>query len=146
MATAEYVLGSRTDMDRYVRLMTAANGAKGIVNVVSGYLAGWSTDRIENLQRVDGGWGPFDDCQQPVQLSTVADVSRICDSVRGQCVALKEAGIAPTPEFLELDLFLFFARQVIEDHVPARSRSYTAPANDGGYKHWSDSREFGSSL
>ena len=135
MATTEYVLNSLTDMDRYVRLMAAAPGAEGIVNAVSGYLAGWSKDRIRNLQKVDGGWGPFDERLQPAPIHGLADVPRICDSVRKQCLALKEAGIAPTPELLELDLFLFFARQVVEDRGPVKSRASPAVEPDVGYRH-----------
>ena len=145
MATTEYVLDSLTDMDRYVRLMTADTGADGIVKAVSAYLASWSKDRIQNLQKVDGGWAPFDEHQRPAPLHGVADIPRICDSVRAQRVALKEAGIGLTPEFLELDLFLFFARQVVEDHEAVRSRVHPVLAHSNGYRHWSDRRDVGRS-
>lgn len=140
MATAEYVLGSLSDMDRYVRMMSAATGVDAIVNAVNDYLSGWSKMRIENLQRVDGGWGPFDDRQQQTALSTLADVSRLCDSVRRQYVALREVGIEPTPELLELDLFLFFARQIIEDRVPVKSQTQAGALSRGGRMQRMDSR------
>lgn len=124
MATTEYVLHSLTEMDRFVRLMAAATGTAGIVDAVSEYLAGWSKERILNLQKTDAGWAPFDDRQQPVPVYGVADVLQICHSVRSQCIALKESGIEPAPELLELDLFLFFARQIMDDRDPASSRSY----------------------
>ena len=142
MGTAEYILHSLTDLDRYVRLVTASAGPEGIVNAVSDYLASWPIDRIENLQKVDGGWGPFDDKHQPVQLRAVADVSRACDSMRRQYVALKEAGIAPTPELLELDLYFFFVRQVIEDHVPVKTRPHAAASATGIHRLRSDSQGF----
>ena len=126
MATTEYVLDSLTEMDRFVRLMAVASGADGIVEAVSGYLAGWSKERILNLQKIDAGWAPFDDRQQPVPVYRAIDVLQICDSVHDQCTALKESGIALAPELLELDLFFFFARQVVEDHEPAVSRAYDA--------------------
>ena len=146
MGTTEYFLHSLTEMDRYVRLVAASTGAEGIVNVVSDYLAAWPKDWIESLQKVDGGWGPFDDDQQPVQIRTVADVSRICDSVSRQCSALKEARVAPNSELLELDLFFFFVRQVIEDHVPVKLRTYAAAPESGSYNHWSDPQRPGVSF
>jgi hypothetical protein len=126
MATTEYVLDSLAEMDRFVRLMAAASGAAGIVDAVSEYLAGWSTARVLSLQKIDAGWAPFDDRQQPVPVYGALDVLQICDSVRSQCIALKESGITLTPELLELDLFFFFARQIVEDHEPAVCRTYAA--------------------
>jgi len=126
MATTEYVLGSLTEMDRFIRLMAAASGAAGIVAVVNEYLAGWSRERILSSQKIDAGWAPFDDRQQPVPLYGAADVLQVCESVRSQCIALKESGITLTPELLELDLFFFFVRQIVEDCEPALSRSHAA--------------------
>ena len=146
MATTEYVLDSLTEMDRCVRLMAAATGSAGIVDAVSEYLAGWSKERILSVQKVDAGWAPFDERQQPGPVYGVVDVLQICDSVRSQCIALKESGIALTPELLELDLFFFFARQVVEDHEPASSRTSAAGPSSSrakGYRHWSDSHGVG---
>ena len=108
---------------------------------VSEYLAAWSKERILNLQKIDAGWAPFDDRQQPVPVHGAADVLQICHSVRSQCIALKESGIVPAPELLELDLFFFFARQIVEDCDPASSRTYTAVprSSKGGHR-----RRFGS--
>ena len=124
MATTEYVLDSLTEMDRFVRLMAAATGAAGIVAALNEYLAGWTKERVLRLQKIDAGWAPFDDRQQPVPVYEAIDVLQICDSVRSQCIALKESGIALTPELLELDLFFFFVRQIVEDHGPAVSGSH----------------------
>ena len=91
MAATEFDLNSRTvlsgltDMDPYVRLIAAATGPGEIVNAVNDYLAGWSEDQIRNLQKIDGGWGPFDERQRPARLCGVADVPRICDSVHRRC-------------------------------------------------------------
>lgn len=115
MATTESVLHALAEMDRYVERMAAATGSAEIVDAVGEYLAGWSKERIHNLQKTDAGWAPFDDRQQPVPVYSVADVLRISHAVRSQCVALKESGIVPAPELLELDLFLFLARQIMED-------------------------------
>lgn len=118
MATTETVLHSLAEMDRYVRQMAAATGAAGVVDVVGEYLAGWSKERVLSIQKTDAGWAPFDDRQQPVPIDAAADVLRIGRSVRNQCIALKESGIDPAPELLELDLFLFLARQIMEDRDP----------------------------
>jgi len=126
MATTEYVLDSLTEMDRFVRLMAAATGAAGIVAALNEYLAGWTKERVLRLQKIDAGWAPFDDRQQPVPVYGAVNVLQICDSVRSQCIALKESGIALTPELLELDLFFFFARQIVEDHEPAVSGLHAA--------------------
>ena len=146
MATAENVLDSLTEMDRFVRRMSAASGAAGIVAAVNDYLAAWSKERILNLQKIDAGWAPFDSRQQLVPVYGAVDVLQICDSVRSQCIALKESGITLAPELLELDLFLFFARQVIEDHEPAVSRAYAAvlPLRNGGRRQQSGSHVAGS--
>jgi hypothetical protein len=126
MATTEYVLGSLTEMDRFVGLMATASGEDGIVAAVNEYLAGWTKERVRSLQRIDAGWAPFDDRQQPVPVCGAVDALQICDSVRRQCVALKESGITLAPELLELDLFFFFVRQIVEDHEPVASRMYAA--------------------
>jgi len=131
MATTECVLQSLSEMDRYVRLLAAADGSAGIVEAVGEYLAGWSRERILNIQKTDAGWAPFDDRQQPEPVGAPADVLRMCDSVRSQCIALKESGIDPAPELLELDLFLFLARQVMEDRDPALSRACARSVRSG---------------
>jgi len=124
MATTETVLHSLAEMDRYVRQMAAATGTAGVVDAVGEYLAGWSKERVLSTQKTDAGWAPFDDRQQPMPVCAAADVLRIGRSVRYQCIALKESGIDPSPELLELDLFLFLARQIMENLDPASSRAH----------------------
>jgi hypothetical protein len=51
---------------------------------------------------------------------------------------LKEVGIEPTPELLELDLFFFFARQVVEEHMPWRSAAPAASRHGGDRRDRSD--------
>jgi hypothetical protein len=125
MAISENSLDSFPGINRYASLIDAASEAKDLVNAVSEYLASWPKEKIENLQRVDGGWGPFDKYGQPTRLRTVADVSWIGDTVRRQLVALKEAGIALNPELVELDLFFSIAKQVAEDRIPISSRKHS---------------------
>jgi hypothetical protein len=136
MAIAKNVLNVFPDMNRYVRLMHAASGTDEFVTAVSAYLASWSKAKIENLQKVDGGWGPFDKNGQPTRLRTLADVAWIGDTVRRQMVALTQAGIAPNPELVELDLCLAIAKQVVEHRLAGRSREDSAAPRRGEYPHW----------
>lgn len=130
MAIGKKILNVFPGMNRYVGLMHAAPGADAFVNAVSEYLASWPRQKIENLQRVDGGWGPFDENGRPTRLRTLADVVWIGDTVRRHFVALKEAGIAPNPELVELEQCLSVARQLAEDRLAGRSRA------DPGAPHW----------
>lgn len=109
MGTADYVLGSASEMDRFVCLLAGAREAPDVVAAVRDYLAAWPPVRVASVQRVDAGWAPFDDKQKPSPLYRPADVHRICEAVHGQCAALRGAGLTLTPELLELDLFLFLA-------------------------------------
>jgi len=102
-------------INRYLGVMRTASNPEGFVNAVSEYLASWPKQKIKRLQRDDGGWGPFDVYGRSTQLRTVADVTRVGDAVRGQLVALKEIGVEPYPELVELDLFFFIAKQVAQD-------------------------------
>ena len=132
MASTEYFLDSLTEMDRYVGRMASAAGSAGILAAVSDYLAGWSKERILSLQKIDAGWAPFDERQQPVPLYRLVDVLQVCESVRSQCLALRESGVTLAPELLELDLFLFFARQIVEDSEPACAAHAGLLARHGG--------------
>jgi hypothetical protein len=125
MAINENSLDSFPDINRYLSLLDAASEVEDLVDAVSEYLASWPKEKIENLQRVDGGWGPFDKYGQPTRLRTAADVSWIGDTVRRQLVALTDAGIALNPELVELDLFLSIAKQVAEDRIPISSRKHS---------------------
>jgi len=95
--------------DRYVRILAGARGASDVVAAVRDYLAAWPSVRIVNLQRIDGGWAPFDTNQQPSPLYRSADVQEIRDSVHGQCASLQAAGVEPSAELLELDMYLCLA-------------------------------------
>lgn len=93
----------------YARLLTQARASTQVMATVREYLAAWPKARIAKLQRVDGGWAPFDEQQRPVAPYSPADVREIRDAVRSQCASLRGAGIAPARELLELDLFLSLA-------------------------------------
>jgi len=127
MPTAEYVLKSLVGVEHHVKLLSAANGAGEIVDAVSRYLESWPVDRIESLQKIDGGWGTFDNSQRPESINTLEDIARISGTLSGHCRALKEARLEPTPELLELDLYFALAKQAGEKFIPGRSQSYAAP-------------------
>jgi hypothetical protein len=102
-------LDALLEVDRFVRLMAAAPGPGGIVNVVRAYLSGWSKERILRLQATDAGWAPFDEHQQPFPIASVSDVRRAAGPIRIRFRELRASDIRIAPELLELDLFFFFA-------------------------------------
>lgn len=81
---------------------------------IQSYLDSWSKERISSLQKVDGGWAPFDHGQRPVQINGVRDLRRVCDAIHRQCVTLRQARMALTPELIELNEILFIAAQMAE--------------------------------
>jgi len=109
MNTAERAFEPLEDAGRYVSLLAGARSASDVVTAVRGYLAAWPTARVANLQRIDGGWAPFDADLQPTPLYRPADLQRVCDAVHGQCASLQSAGVAPAAELLELDVSLSLA-------------------------------------
>jgi hypothetical protein len=123
MVTTEYVLQTLTDVERQLKLLTAATRADEIIGAASNYLLSWPKERIENLQRIDGGWGTFDYQQRPEPIHGVADIARISNSLSRHCRALKDAGIELTPELLELELYFVLAKQVAEKFISGRPHS-----------------------
>ncbi len=138
MATAEYVLQTLSDVEHHVKLLTEATRPDELLDAANGYLTSWTKDRVENLQKIDGGWGTFDYQQRPMPIHGVAHISGISDVLSSHCRALKDAGIEPTPEFLELDLYFALAKQVAENFTTLRPRSKTATSRNTDYRHWSD--------
>jgi len=138
MTTAEHGLQTLSDVEHHVKLLTEATRADQLLDAVSGYLTSWTKDRVENLQKIDGGWGTFDSRQRPEPIHGVADILRISDVLRNHCRALKDAAIEPTPELLELDLYFALAKQVAENLITVRPRPKTATSRNSDYRHWSD--------
>jgi hypothetical protein len=79
--------------------------AANVVEAARAYLACWTPDRIWRLQRMDGGWGPFDDRGRPEPIYEAADIARISQALNHQRRELAAAGIELAPEFLELHLY-----------------------------------------
>ena len=138
MAPAEDVLEPLIDVECHVKRLTVATRADEVIGAASSYLARWSKDRIENLRKIDGGWGPFDYQGRPEPIRGVADFARISDALSRHCLALKEGGIALTPELLELDLFFALAKQSAKSFLSVTPRPYTSTSRSSSYRHWSD--------
>ena len=119
MATDD-IMETLNNVKHHAGLLIAAARIDEVIGAVSGYLASWPGARIENLQKIDGGWGPFDSHGRPQQIHGAAHIARISDVLSRHCFALKGAGIDPTPELLELDLYFTLAKQVAENLVLVR--------------------------
>ncbi|MBI3372007.1 MAG: hypothetical protein HY017_09665 [Betaproteobacteria bacterium] len=114
MAMAGYVLDAPSGTDYYLGLMAEANAISAIVDAVQEYLASWSNERIGRVQKVDAGWAPFDTSQRPLRVNGAMHARCIRDAIHCHCMALNEAGLALTPELVELDEFFFVASEMIE--------------------------------
>lgn len=109
MHTAPLAFAAPARPDRFVCRVSGARDAAALVDAVRDYLAAWPAEKVARVQKVDAGWAPFDDSQRPTPLVRPADLAVLCDTVHGQCSALRSAGVPLAPELLELDLFLFLA-------------------------------------
>jgi hypothetical protein len=138
MATAEKVLQTLSAVEHHLARLTAAAGADEIVLAARDYLASWPRERIEELQKVDGGWGTFDSQGRPESICDLGHIARISNVLSNHCVALKDAGIEPTLEMLELDLYFAVAKQMADNVVACRARFRTGTSRSTGYRHWCD--------
>jgi hypothetical protein len=128
MAAAERVLDTPSKMAYYLWFMARAEQPGAIVEAVREYLASWSRERILAIQKIDAGWAPFDDYQYPQQIHGALDLRCIRDAIHAHCIALREAGVALTPELVELDEFFFTATGMIESFGQPALRAHTAVA------------------
>jgi hypothetical protein len=131
MATAEYVPGEPSSMDYYFGHMTRSRGNSEVIESVQRYLASWPKERILGIQAIDAGWAPFDANQKPIQVDNALTVRCIRDELHHQCVALREAGMAIRPEFLELSNFFRIASQMLEHfrRPPLQARTQFVPSD-----------------
>ena len=106
------------DTDRYAVMLAGARGTSDVVAAVREYLAAWPPACVISVQRVDGGWAPFDANQKATPLYRAADLRKICDALDVQRASLLGAGVAPAPEFLELDRFLALACAKLREFEP----------------------------
>ena len=136
MQTTEDVLESLADIEEHVQLLSTAGGSRELIDVVTRYLESWPRERIERLQKIDGGWGTFDAQQRPEPVGSLAEIARISATLGNHCRALKEARIETTPELLELDLFFALARQAAEKFAFGRPRPQSAPDSAAAERRW----------
>jgi len=107
-------LRNTTQLFKFLELLASSETLNEVLQTVQNYLNAWDRERISDLQKVDGGWAPFDWSQAPLQITSIVRLQRFRDAVRRQCHALKQAGLQPTPEIIELDEFLFIAVQLAD--------------------------------
>jgi hypothetical protein len=105
-------------LQHFIRLLAQARARSGVVEAVRQYLDAWPAERIARIQRIDGGWAPFDVQQHPSPPLGSTDLREIRDAVHGQCAALTSAGLSVDPDLLELDLFLTLACRRLEEIPP----------------------------
>ena len=127
MGRAEHDRESLSEMDWFVVLMARARKVSQLIAAVRAYLSSWPAARVARVQMIDAGWAPFDEQQQPVAVIGPQDVRQIYEAVHDQIVSLKESGVAPTPEFLELELVFFLAQRLLEDLEPDFPAARAAP-------------------
>jgi len=95
------------------RDQAGAGGISEILQGVQAYLGSWPKERIIDLQKMDGGWAPFDANQKPLRIGSPANVHCSRDAIHRHCIALRDAGLPLTPELVELDAFFHRALELI---------------------------------
>lgn len=122
----------------YLGLVAAAEASAGVLRVVKSYLDAWPKERVESIQRVDGGWAPFDWNQRPMQVDGVRNLRRISDVVHRHCIFLREAGMALTPELVELDEFFLVAAEMAEGlwQATPQARTPAVPSHRDVLVNW----------
>ena len=122
MGQADTVRKTRIAVHRHIHCLYAARGAKGVLETVLAYLDSWPAERVARLQCTDGGWAPFDAQQRPVRVLGAAHIEDIAREVHRHCAALRESGLEPSTELLELDWFLLCAQRRLEHSHAFRPR------------------------
>jgi hypothetical protein len=123
----EYGLVAPAKLDFYIEAMARATGISSIIITVREYLGSWPKERIASAQKIDGGWAPFDGFQRPRSVNSAATVHCIRDSIHAHCMALREAGMALTPELVELDEFFYAASKMLEKYGEAALQWRSGP-------------------
>ena len=93
----------------FLERVAAAEEPLAVLEVTQDYLRAWPRERVANLQRIDGGWAPFDSDRNPLPMSTVGRLELFQQAVHRQCLALSQANLRLTPEIMELDEMLTIA-------------------------------------
>lgn len=109
----------------FLELVTAAETPAAVLRAVQSYLNAWPKERVEAVQKIDGGWAPFDWNRQPLRVNGLRDLCRIRDAVHRHCIFLSDAGMATTPELTELDEFFCAAIDKAEKTKQAALQAHT---------------------
>ena len=113
----------------FLELIASAEGPLEVLSAMQSYLNAWPKERVANLQRVDGGWAPFDNGQKPLPVGSIDDLTRFQDAIRRQCVALKQANMQLTPEIVELDEMLSIAIRFAEATRSTAFKEHSPPSS-----------------
>lgn len=114
--TSEYVPSEPIRVNFHIKRIAGAQGISSVIQAVQDYLGSWSKERIANLQKMDGGWGPFDRRQRPIKVSGAGAVRCTRDAIHRHCIALHEAGMPLTPELVELNEFFRVTGELIDGY------------------------------
>jgi len=122
----------------HLELIASAEASAEVLKVVKRYLDAWPKERVDSIQRVDGGWAPFDWNQRSLPVDGVRNLRRIRDAVHRHCMFLREAGMALTPELVELDEFFVVATETAEDlgHAASQARTPAIPSHRDVLVNW----------
>lgn len=96
---------------RFLERVAAAEDPFAVLTVTHDYLLAWPKERVEDLQRIDGGWAPFDRNQNPLPVNTLGHLDRFQEAIHRQCAALRQANLHLTHELIELDEILTIANR-----------------------------------
>ena len=96
---------------RFQKRIAVAEGLFAVLEITQEYLRAWPKERVANLQRIDGGWAPFDSDQNPLPMSTVGRLELFQEAVHRQRLALSRSNPKLTPEIAELDEMLTIANR-----------------------------------
>lgn len=125
MATADRVQNKSSKKNFQVEHMAGVREISEILETVQEYLNSWSKEKIVNLQKIDGGWAPFDESQRPLRVFCADAMYCNRDAIHRHCVALRDASMPPTPELMELEEFFYNACKLIEKCKDPASRMRT---------------------
>lgn len=95
----------------FLERIVAVETPYAVLNVVHDYLRAWPKVRVANLQRIDGGWAPFDRDQNPLPVNTLGKLDLFQEAVHRHCLALSLLNRQSTPELMELNEMLTIAHQ-----------------------------------
>lgn len=95
----------------FLERIAAAEEAFAVLKAIQDYIRAWPKERVADLQRMDGGWAPFDREQNPLPVDTLGHLALFQEEVHRQCLALSQENMQVTPELLELDEMLTIANQ-----------------------------------